>query len=43
MAIGALDLLVKILAPYHLETVAINKLVCIEESTLATALFRVKR
>ena len=38
MAIGALDLLVKILATHHLETVAINEFIGIKKSTLATAL-----
>jgi len=43
MAIGALDLFVKIFATHYLETVAIDEFVGIEKSTLATALFRVKR
>ena len=42
MAIGTLYLLVEILAAHHLETVAIDEFVGIEESALAAALFRIK-
>ena len=43
MAIGALNLLVEILAAHHLETVTIDKLVGVEEGALSAALFRVER
>jgi len=43
MAIGALNLLVEILAAHHLEAVAIDEFVGIEESTLAATLLWVER
>ena len=43
MATGALNLLVEILAAHYLKTVAIDKLVGVEEGALSAALFRVKR
>lgn len=42
MAIRALDLLVEILTAHYFKTIAIDKFVGIEESTLSTALLRVK-
>ena len=42
VTIGALNLLVEILAAHHLEAVAVNKLVGIKKSTLATILIGVE-
>jgi len=43
VTIGTLNLLVEILAAHHLEAVAVDKFIGIEESTLTTALLRVER